>query len=195
SVQRRSGGDPVPRLPGGAGPVETVPIREGTRIAFIFSLRTVSNVGDSVSVKKEKMLLHGLRKRSINGNIHVTIGDGGDSDSRISRCRGPFSLWRVVRRPQRASGGEGRGGAVPTVRRQPFEREGRRLGRVRAENRLRARLPGLFRQGRRQRGHPARRQHQTTPAPGDRNDERALGGLSPSQGRVNARGEGGMALT
>src|SRR5205823_2994221 len=33
---------------------------------------------DSVSVKKEKMLLHGLRKRSINGNIHVTIGDGGN---------------------------------------------------------------------------------------------------------------------
>ena len=38
----------------------------------------VSNVSDSVSVKKEKMLLHGLRKRSINGNIHVTIGNGGN---------------------------------------------------------------------------------------------------------------------
>src|SRR5207244_6096038 len=64
SVQRRSGWDPVPRLPGGAGPVETVPIREGTRIAFIFSLRMVSNVSNSASVKKEKMLLHSLRKRS-----------------------------------------------------------------------------------------------------------------------------------
>src|SRR2546422_1663292 len=89
----------------------------------------VSNVGDSVSVKKEKMLLHGLRKRSINGNIHVTIGDGGDSDSRISRCRGPFSLWRLVRRPQRASGGGDRGGAVPNCRRQPLGRGGGRLGR------------------------------------------------------------------
>src|SRR2546422_810974 len=128
SVQRRSGRDPVPRLPGGAGPLETVPIREGNRIAFIFSLRTVSNVSNSVSVQKEKMLLHGLRKRSINGNIHVTIGDGGDSDSRISRCRGPFSLWRLVRRPQRASGGEERGGAGPNGPREPV---GSVRGRVR----------------------------------------------------------------
>src|SRR3989454_11733470 len=104
----------------------------------------VSNVGDSVSVKKEKMLLHGLRKRSINGNIHVTIGDGGDSDSRISRCRGPFSLWRLVRRPQRASGGEGRGGAVPIGRRQPVEREGCRLGGVAAGKALCSRLPGVL---------------------------------------------------
>src|SRR2546422_4201845 len=115
----------------------------------------VSNVGDSVSVKKEKMLLHGLRKRSINGNIHVTIGDGGDSDSRISRCRGPFSLCRLVRRPQRASGGEGRGGAVPIGRRQPFERGGCRLGRVRAENRLWTRPPGLLLPGGRYGGRPA----------------------------------------
>src|SRR3989442_6135402 len=100
------------------------------------------------------MLLHGLRKRSINGNIHVTIGDGGDSDSRISRCRGPFSLWRLVRRPQRASGGGERGGAVPNCPRQPLASGGGRVGRGRAGKRHLSTGTGLPLAGGGARGRP-----------------------------------------